>query len=714
MFARKLLLATAAWGLAAAPAFAQNAPPTPLSAPDLSTPDPMVFPAWGFDMATLDRSVDPGDDFDAFVNGKWKAATPIPAKYPYYGVSQNLDIVSDAAIREIVKESLQAKAAKGTIEQKVADFYLAYLDTPTIERLGMSAAAPYLSKIQAVQSHRDLLMLFAEPGYSSAVGPGISIDRSDSSKYIATFGMAGFGLPTRDNYLVDNPRNLEMRGKYLEFLTFLLTRSGVAADQAKARAEAVYALEKGIALNSWDPGVARNPDLSDNYLTRAQLQALSPDLPISEMIDAAGFTQVDRFQVPRLTPDAARLDDLKIPAEQRAKMGGGITAQLALIKATPIGVWKDWSTVRFLAANAPVLPADIDKANFDFNSAYLYGVKVMTPRHERALNNVNSTIGEAVGKIYVERNFPASSKAAMVELVDNLRKAMAMNIEEVQWMSPATKLAARAKLDALNVKIGYPSKFETYDSLQLDVGKALENRMNAGRWAHEDAMKKFRKPVDREQWFMTPQTVNAYYVAALNEIVFPAAYLQAPNFSPTADPAVNYAAIGSTIGHEIGHGFDDSGARYDGQGRLRDWWTAEDKAKFQKLGSRLVDQYAKNCPFDKGKTCINGQLTLGENIGDLAGIAIAYRAYKLSLGGKEAPVIDGLTGDQRFFIAYAQKYRNKWSEQLQRVVMESDPHSPDLARVNEVLRNFDPWYKAFNVTPGDKLYVAPKDRVRVW
>ena len=286
----------------------------------------MVFPAWGFDMATLDRSVDPGDDFDAFVNGKWKAATPIPAKYPYYGVSQNLDIVSDAAIREIIKESIEAKAREGTIEQKVADFYLSYLDTPTIERLGMSAAAPYLGKIQAVSNHRDLLMLFAEPGYSSAVGPGISIDRSDPNSYIATFGMGGFGLPTRDNYLVDNPRNIEMRGKYLDFLTFLLTRSGVAGDQAKARAEAVYALEKGIALNSWDPAVARNPELSDNYMTRAQLQALAPDLPISEMIDAAGFTEVDRFQVPRLKPSAARLDELKIPADQRAKMGEGLTA----------------------------------------------------------------------------------------------------------------------------------------------------------------------------------------------------------------------------------------------------------------------------------------------------------------------------------------------------------------------------------------------------
>jgi putative endopeptidase len=403
-----------------------------------------------------------------------------------------------------------------------------------------------------------------------------------------------------------------------------------------------------------------------------------------------------------------------VPAELRAKMGDGLPAQLKLLVATPIEVWKDWLTVRFLAANAPVLPSDIDKANFDFNSAYLYGTKVLTPRHERALSNTNTNLGEAIGKIYVERNFPPSSKAAMIELVDNLRKAMAMNIAEVKWMSSATRDAARQKLDALRVKIGYPAKFETYDSLKVELGQALENRLNGARWAREDALKKFRKPVDREQWFMTPQTVNAYYAAQLNEIVFPAAYLQAPNFSPSADPAVNYAAIGSTIGHEIGHGFDDEGARYDAQGRLRDWWTAEDKATFQKLGASLVEQYNGNCPFDDGKTCINGRLTLGENIGDLAGLAIAYRAYKLSLNGKEAPIIDGLTGDQRFFIAYAQKYRNKWSDQLQRVVLESDPHSPDAARVNEVLRNFSPWYTAFNITPDDKLYLPPSKRVTIW
>ena len=291
---------------------------------------------------------------------------------------------------------------------------------------------------------------------------------------------------------------------------------------------------------------------------------------------------------------------------------------------------------------------------------------------------------------------------------------MALNIAEVSWMSPATKTAAKAKLDAINVKIGYPNKWEDYRALKVVPGKPLENRLAVDSWQWADTLHDLKLPLDREEWQMTPQTVNAYYSPPLNEIAFPAAYLQAPNFAPSADPAVNYAAIGSTIGHEIGHGFDDGGSRYDAKGNLKDWWTPDDLEKFRAVGKRLVDQYGANCPYDDGKTCINGQLTLGENIGDLSGIAIAYRAWKLSLGGKEAPVVDGLTGDQRFFIGYAQKYRNKWSEQLQRMIMESDPHSPDAARVNEVLRNFDPWYAAFNVTPDDKMYLPPEKRVKVW
>lgn len=712
MHARFLILTMSATALAAValcPARSAQVVPQP---DDTATPAPMVFPSWGFDVSALDRSVSPGDDFDKFVNGKWRAATPIPAKYSSYGVSQNLQILSEASVRRIVGEAIASNAATGTVEQRVADFYLAYLDQPAIERLGLEPAQPYLDQIASISNHADLFRIFAQPVFASAIGPGISIDRDDPSRYIAVFDFGGYGLPSRDNYLLDNPRNLEMRDKYREFLALMLARANPA--DSRARAEAVYALEQRIAANDWDQALARNPDLGDNYMTRAQLVALAPDLPIEDLIDQTGFTGVDRFLVPKLIPSQAKLDEQKVTPEQRAKIGGSLPAQIQLVRDTPLNVWKDWLTVRFLASNAPALPKDIDNAVFAFNSGYLRGTKTMPPRHERALTSLNNSIGEAVGRIYVERNFPATSKAAMINLVDNLRQAMALNIAEVKWMSPSTREGAERKLASLRVKIGYPDKFEAYDSLKISRASALENRLNVARWAHLDGMSKFRAPVDREQWFMTPQTVNAYYVPPLNEIVFPAAYLQAPNFSPSADPAVNYAAIGSTIGHEIGHGFDDNGARYDAEGRLRDWWTAQDKETFRKLSARLVSQYAAYCPFDNGKTCVDGQLTLGENIGDLAGLAIAYRAYKISLNGKQAPVIDGLTGDQRFFIAYAQKYRNARRDSSMRVILESDPHSPDSARVNEVLRNFTPWYTAFNIRPGNALYLAPSKRVTIW
>jgi len=323
-------------------------------------------------------------------------------------------------------------------------------------------------------------------------------------------------------------------------------------------------------------------------------------------------------------------------------------------------------------------------------------------------------MGAAVGKIYVQRSFSPEAKAQMENLVSNLRKAMDLNLAELKWMTSATRVKARAKLDAFRVKIGYPNKFKTYDGMEIRADDPLGNSIAAAEWQNKKDLEDLRKPVDRDKWELNPQEVNAYYNSTGNEIVFPAAYLQAPNFSLTADPAINYGAIGATIGHEIGHGFDDKGSRYDGTGMLNNWWTDEDRSTFEKMGKALVAQYSKVCPIDGGKTCINGQLTLGENLGDVGGISMAYRAYKLSLGGKEAPVINGLTGDQRFFISYAQHQRGVDRDDALRQQIQTDPHSPDFARVNEVVRNFDPWYKAFNVKPGDKMYLPPDQRVLVW
>ena len=709
--ASTIFVSATAMALVALSTSANSQSATP-AAGDQATPSPLVFPKWGFNMADLDKSVRPGDDFDAYVNGKWKAATPIPAKYPEYGVSRNLTITAENAVRDIIADSIKANAAPGTQERRIADAYQAYLDVDSINKAGMAPAQPYLMKIQAAQSMDDLADLFAMVGMPSPIGGGVGPDRGDPNTNIVYFGMGGLGLPSRDNYLVDNPRNQEMKVKYIEYLAFLLGKAGYA--DAKERAAGLYELEKKMAETEWDPALARNPDLTTAYLSKADLVGVAGGFPMERFLAAEGFGNQSRFLVTRMLPSAEVIKAQGLTPEMLAKLGGGLPARMKLVNETPVDTWKAWMAAKFIGGNAAVLPSDIDQASFDFNSKFLFGQKVMRPREERAVTATSNMLGEVLARLYVDRHFPASNKAAMVDLVGNLRKAMASNLVDLPWMTPATRTAARAKLDAFNVKIGYPDKFETYDTMLIRPGMPLENALAAARWFNRRGLDDLTKPVDRTRWFLTPQTVNAYYAASLNEIVFPAAYLQPPNFNAKADPAVNYGAIGAVIGHEIGHGFDDNGAKYDGKGVLRDWWTPEDKATFRKLGETLVSQYSAMCPFDNGKTCINGRLTLGENLGDLGGISMAYKAYKLSLKGKPAPIIDGLTGDQRFFIAYAQKNRNKWSEQLQRLVMESDPHAPDFARTNGVLRNFDPWYKAFNIKPGDKLYLPPEQRVHVW
>jgi putative endopeptidase len=389
-------------------------------------------------------------------------------------------------------------------------------------------------------------------------------------------------------------------------------------------------------------------------------------------------------------------------------------AMLALLNTAPIEDIKAWSAARFLSNSSSVLPSDIDDANFAFYGKLLQGRTQQRERWQRGLDFVQGAMGEAIGKIYVERHFPAQSKAAMEELVGNLRLALANNLKDLPWMTPATRVAAQRKLDAFGVKIGYPSKFETYDGLTVVPGQALATTIAVGEWEWRDQLRELAEPVDKAKWLMTPQTVNAYYMPPANEIVFPAAFLQPPNFNPNADPAVNYGAIGVVIGHEIGHGFDDQGSKYGPTGVLENWWTDQDRKTFDVLGAKLAAQYDKVCPFDDGKTCHNGKLGLGENIGDLGGLSMAYQAYKLSLKGKPAPVIDGLTGDQRFFLSYAQMWRRKDREAFARQLLQTGPHSLNEARVNAVVRNFDPWYKAFNVKPGDKMYLAPEDRVRIW
>ncbi|MCA1660706.1 MAG: M13 family metallopeptidase [Novosphingobium sp.] len=607
------------------------------------------FPGWGVNPADLDRARDPGDDFFAYVNGRWIANEVIPAQYAYSGNALGLRLGAERNIRTIVEEMAAGNFPVGSLERRIGDAYRAFLDTSAINAAGLAPAKPYLDQIAAVKTRADLARAFAAPGIPAPLGAFVSIDRTNPELNALYTGVGGLGLPDRDYYLVDNEKNLAIRAKYKDYLAFLL-----------------------------------------------------------------GLAQVPSLFVAQVPPTQDEITKIGLTPEQLKKLGGGMPAMLALLNTAPIEDIKAWTAARFLSSHSAVLPSDIDDANFDFYGKTLQGRTQQRARWQRAISFVEGTMGEALGKIYVERHFPASSKTAMEELVGNLRLALAANLKDLPWMTPATRVAAQKKLDAFRVKIGYPEKFETYEGLVVTPGQALANNVSAGEWAWDDQLRELAEPVDKAKWLMTPQTVNAYYMPPANEIVFPAAFLQPPNFNPNADPAVNYGAVGVVIGHEIGHGFDDQGSKYGPTGALENWWTDEDRKTFDALGAKLAAQYDKVCPYDEGKTCHSGKLTLGENIGDLGGLSMAYQAYKLSLKGKPAPVIDGLTGDQRFFIGYAQAWRWKYREAFGRQLLQTDTHSLAEARVNAVVRNFDPWYKAFDVTPDDAMWLDPKDRVRIW
>jgi putative endopeptidase len=465
---------------------------------------------------------------------------------------------------------------------------------------------------------------------------------------------------------------------------------------------------------SWDRATRRNRDLTYTALTHAQVDELANGFPLETMLQKMGLGQTDSFIVSDMPPSAERAAELGLDEATLAKIGGGTPAMTTLIMNTPVDVLQAWTTKEMLENNAAILPKRFDDADFAFYGTLLQGTPEQRPRWKRSIAATEGMLGELVGKSYVERYFPAENKAAMIDLVSNLRKALAESIDEIDWMSDATKREAMAKLDSFDPKIGYRDNLETYPDLAITAGNPVANSMAAAEWGWQDMVSKLGQPIDRTEWFMLPQTVNAYYNSTKNEIVFPAAILQQPFFGISADDAVNYGGIGAVIGHEMGHGFDDQGSKSDATGMLRNWWTDADRQAFDKLGNAVVAQYDQFCPLDDGETCVNGRLTLGENIGDLGGLSLAYRAYKLSLNGQEDEVIDGLTGDQRFFLGWAQVWRSQQREDAARQRLRTDPHSPEEYRVNGVVRNMDEWYEAFGVTPDDELYLPPEERVRIW
>ena len=667
---------------------------------------------FGLDLASMNGDVRPGDNFFHHVNGSWIDTFEMPAEDTRYGAFTLLREKSEQRVRNIIGELAAASPSVDTLNGKIAAVYNAYMDLDAIEAAGLTNAQPYLDQINAISSYDELAALFGSPHFDSPLAGFVGQDSKQPDTYIFQMRQSGLGLPDRDYYLQKSERNEKTLAAYRTYLTTLLTEASY--EDVGAVADNIIALETRIAAEHWDRGVGRNRNLTYNKISRDDLVAMAGDFPVMAMLASIGVDGENSFIAGQILPTPEEIAEYGISQEQLAKLGGGIPALFRVAAETDLDTWKAYLTVHFLGDNAGVLPAAFDNASFEMYGKTIRGAQQQRERWKRAVGAVEGALGEGVGKVYAERHFPAENKAAMDELVENLRKAMGANLTDITWMGEDTKVQARDKLAKFDPKIGFTSKFETYDTLTVSADNALGNVRAVAEWNRADNISKLGGAVDKTEWFMFPQTVNAYYNSVNNEIVFPAAILQPPFFNISADPAINYGAIGGVIGHEMGHGFDDQGSKSDGDGFLRDWWTPDDAAAFKKLTDALVAQYNGFCPLDDGETCVNGTLTLGENIGDLGGLSMAYRAYKISLNGEEAPIINGLTGDQRFFMAWGQVWRNKIRDKALATQMVSDSHAPARYRVNGVVRNFDEWYEAFGVTEDHELYLAPEKRIRIW
>ena len=668
--------------------------------------------AFGLDLESVQEETHPGDNFFRYVNGAWLDTFEMPADMSRYGGFTILREKSEQRVRNIIDELAAAEPATDTLEGKIAAVYNAYMDLDAIEAAGLAPAQPYLDRINAIETYEDLAEIFGSAGFTSPVGGFVGQDPKQPDRYIFQVTQTGLGLPDRDYYLKEDERNEGIRAAYRQYLTVLLSEADY--ENVGDVADSIIALETRIAAEHWDRTVSRNRNLTYNKLTRDEFLALGAGFPVTTMLETVGIDGETELLVRQVLPTEEEIAEYGLTEEQLGKLGGGVGALFNVAATTDLDTWKAYLTAHFLSDNAAVLPAVIDNASFELYGKTLRGAEVQRERWKRAVGAVEGAMGEGVGKIYAARFFPAENKAAMDELVENLRAAMGANLDDITWMGEDTKVEARDKLAKFTPKIGFTEKFETFDTLVVSADDPLGNAIAAGEWQFKDNLAKLGQPIDKTEWFMFPQTVNAYYSSTSNEIVFPAGILQPPFFNVNADPAINYGAIGGVIGHEMGHGFDDQGAKSDGDGVLRNWWTDEDKAAFESLTDALVAQYNGFCPLDDGETCVNGRLTLGENIGDLGGLSMAYRAYKISLNGEEAPVIDGLTGDQRFFMAWAQVWRNKIRDEALAQQIIGDPHSPARYRVNGVVRNFDEWYEAFGITEDHELYLPPEERIRIW
>jgi endothelin-converting enzyme len=647
----------------------------------------------GIEKESFDPAVRYSDNFYYSINGTWIRKTEIPADKPYYGSFTKLDDEAQIAIRSII-EAVAANKEKtaGSDEQKLGDFYNSYMNETSIEALGTAPIAADIARIADIKDKNELAAAFGEfqnMGVSIPVGWRVTNDAKNSTQYALYVYQSGLGLPDRDYYLSNDNEFKSIRSAYSAYLKDILTLAGVA--DAENAANRILALETRLAEKQWSQVENRDEDKKYNKFAKTDLIAILGDFPWDSYAKAAKLDKAGAIIV-----------------EQPSY----IEAFGTIYRETDLQTWKEYLAASFISGYAEYLSKAFVNRSFDFYGKILSGTTEQQPRWKNAVDASNTVLGEAVGKLYVAQYFKPEARKKMETLVQNLVTSFHASIDTLDWMTPETKKAAHAKLDKLASKIGYPDKWKDYSQLAIKADDLVGNYKSYYNYSNAYELDKVGKPIDRSEWSMTPQTVNAYYDPGSNEIAFPAAILQPPFFNIDADDAVNYGGIGAAIGHELSHAFDDQGAKFDGDGNLRNWWTDADKAEFDKRGKQLVEQFNRYSPISG--MYVNGELTLGENIGDLSGLTIALKAYKLSLAGKEAPVMDGFTGEQRFFISWAQIWRANFRDEFMRQLLLSDPHSPNEYRVNGIVPNIPDFYTAFGVKEGDGMYIAPEKRVKLW
>jgi putative endopeptidase len=679
---RKLIIGAAV--LAALSACSQQA-----SEEAATVAEPLVS---GLVLENMDKTIRPGDDFFMYMNGAWIDQTEIPADKASYGGFAILADEAQANLRVIIEEAATGDFEKGTDEQKVGDLYNSYLDMDARNARGVEPLAKQFARIDALSSQEDLARYMGDAsrrGVSMPMDMQQLADWNDSDKYSMLVSQGGLGLPDREYYLTDDEKSQSLRDSYVEHIEKMFNLAGLP-DGASA-AQTIMTIETRLAEQNMRKEDVRNRAQNYQTFTREQWADVMPEFAWQVWLDEIGVSEIESLVL---------------------YMKDYLGALDGILRDTDMETWKTYLTWNELNSAASRLSADLDKQNFEFYGKTLSGTEEQRPMWRRATATVSGSLGEVVGKVYVGKHFPPEAKRRMDDLVANLIKAYEVSIKDLDWMTDATKEEALRKLSKFEPMIGYPDEWKDYSALDIEPDDLHGNLERAALVEHQRAIDRHYDPVDRGEWGMTPQTVNAYYNPALNQIVFPAAILQAPFFNLEADDAVNYGAIGAVIGHEIGHGFDDQGSTFDGDGALRNWWTDEDRAEFEKRTSALINQYDQFKPFDD--LAVNGQFTLGENIGDLGGITIGLLAYEMSLNGKEAPVIDGFTGVQRVFLGYSQVWRSKYRDELKRQLIATDPHAPSEYRANGAVRNVPEWYEAFDVQATDALYLAPEDRVKIW